>query len=258
MIDWDAPDERYYHSGVDHGVLYPKGKPAVAWNGITGIDEVGNGSKTVHYRDGRIYYADVEPGDYEGSLTAFFFPDEFAECAGIPEVTDGLFVDNQKPKRFDLSYRTLIGSGATGDLFGYQIHLIYNAVAVIGTRSRKTLNESGDLMDFTFDITATPVKLAGMRPSAHYIIDTRKLGVSTIAQLEAILYDEGRMATPTELYDIMNFGTSITFIDHGNGTWTARGAAANVHYLDSEERTWEILNVNGTKTATTFTMQDTL
>lgn len=260
-IAWDATDERYYQTGVDRGVLYPSGKDAVPWNGVTGVDESSGGQSSVLYIDGMIYLADVDPGDFTGQLTAFFWPDAFDECAGIPEAIDGLYVDNQKPKRFSLSYRSLIGSGLEGDSFGYQIHLIYNAVATIGNRSRKTLTDTPTPMEFSFDLVATPVALPGYRPSAHYILDTRHMDAGTLEQLENILYgseaEAARMPTPTELYDIMNFGTSITFSGDGM-TWTARGSYANVHYTDAGQNYWLISNVNGIDNGDgTFTLNDT-
>jgi hypothetical protein len=205
---------------------------AIVWNGITGFSEGDAGASTIMYRDGAIYLADMDASDFSGQIKAIFFPDEFGECIGIPKVADGLYVDNQKPKRFSFSYRTLVGSGMKGDMFGYQIHLVYNCLATIGQRSRETLGKSNDPVEFQFDTVCTPVKLAGYRPSAHYIIDTRNMSPSTVAQLEGILYGTDttipRMPTPTELFDIMNFGDSITVIDHGNGTFTIEGADSNV------------------------------
>lgn len=259
-IVWDKPDERYYHHGVDHGVFYPDNGAPVPWNGITGITESGTGSKSVLYRDGQIFHASVDPGDFEGQLTAYYFPDEFAECAGLPQATQGLVVDNQRPQRFSLSYRTLVGSGAKGDKFGYQIHLVYNAVATIGSRSRKTKTSQPELVDFTFDLIATPVRLPGFRPTAHYILDMRNVSPTKVARIEGMLYGDGEtpgyLPSPEDLYDILEFGDAISFFDNGDGTWFARGARENVHWLD--DGTWEILNVNGTDNGDgTFELQDT-
>jgi len=79
---------------------------------------------------------------------------------------------------------------------------------------------------------------------------------STITELEDILYVEGRMPTPIELYDLMNFGDAITFVDNGDGTWTARGSRLNL--IDHNNGRWTIKNVNGVdNTDGTFTLQDT-
>ena len=227
------------------------GKDPVPWNGITGVDEDSNTSSAIYYVDGQIFLADLDPGDFTGSLSAFFWPDELSKCLGIPETADGLYVDNQSPKRFSFSYRTMIGSGDVGDMFGYQIHLIYNAMAQIRTRSRKTVNDNAAPMEFQFDLTATPVAMPGFRPSAHYIIDTRHLPAATLANLETILYGNtsmlGSMPDPATLYNIMKFGSAITYIDNLDGTWTATGSISNVHLLDAN--TYEIKNTTAWTTA---------
>lgn len=246
MLTWDDPNERYYEHGLDRGVLYFSTKDPVPWNGLTGFDEGEGGAATVLYRDGVVYLADVDASDFSGKMTALFFPDEFAECVGMPEVTDGLYVDNQKPKQFDLSYRSLVGSGMEGDMFGYQIHLVYNCMASLGTRTRRSLGADNGLTEFPFDIVCTPVKLPGYRPSAHYIIDTRRMDTSTVAQLEGILYGTGdipgRMPTPQQLFDIMNFGDAITVVDHGDGTLTISGSFDNVQMISPT--TARIQNIN--------------
>jgi hypothetical protein len=249
MITWDAVDERYYQHGSDRGVLYPSGADPVPWNGITGVDEAGNGSHSISYIDGKIFLADSDATDWSGKLMAFFWPDEFSVCIGMPEVADGLIVDNQKPKRFSLSYRSLIGSGTEGDMFGYQIHLLYNVFASIGSYSRRTLNNTPAPIEFSFDLVATPVKLPGFRPSAHYIIDTRRLDPETIAELESILYGSadgltaGRMPEPIELFDMLSFGSEILVTVHTDGTYQFKGARSNV-FLTGDFSTYQINNVN--------------
>lgn len=259
MLTWDSPNERYYEHGIDRGVLYIPGKDPVVWNGLTGVDEGSEvGASTVLYRDGIIYLSDVDASDYSGKLTSLFFPDEFSECIGMPMATDGLFVDNQKPKRFGLSYRSLVGSGGENDRFGYRIHLLYNVMASIGTRSRRTLGKSTDPIEFGFDLVATPVKLAGFRPTAHYILDTRFMSQDSIRDLENILYGDGTnpgsLPAPSVLYDMLNFGDAITVIDHGDGTMTIRGSNANVHELDSA--TAEVKNINATELNGDITISD--
>ena len=245
-IQWDKPDQRYYHTGCDRGVIYVDDR-AYPWNGITGITESGAGEKTVYYRDGIIYYADVEPGDFEGSINAFFWPDQFSKCLGVVEIAPGLYADYQKPTPFGASYRHLVGSGTEGDMFGYQIHLIYNAVAQVGSRTRKTLSQNPEIAEFSFELSAVPVKVPGFRPTAHFIIDTRGMDPAQVTVLEMILYGGGldipRLPDPAELYDILNFGSAITFVDHGDGTWTASGSSSNI--IDNGDGTWEINNVDG-------------
>lgn len=261
MITWNDPDKRYFQHGLDHGVLYISDNDPVPWNGLISFDEGESGSTEILYRDGMVYLADAEPGDFQGKLTAIAYPDEFAGCIGIPKAADGLYVDNQKPKRFGLSYRTLIGSGTRGDMFGYQIHLVYNCMATIEPRQRRTIGKDTTAVEFGFNVVCTPVKLQGYRPTAHYIIDTRGMSPSIIEKIETILYGgqdvvgdiidddmltdlPGRMPTPTELYDIMNFGPRVTVTVHPDGTYTVVASSDNLEELTFNS--FVMRNINGT------------
>lgn len=252
MLEWDKLDERYFEQGLDRGAIYIGAAGPIPWNGLTGLDEgAEGGGATLLYRDGVIYYAGQEATDFKASVTAFWFPDEFGVCIGAPLVTDGLIVTGQKPKEFHFSYRTLIGKGGRSDPFGYQIHLVYNATASLSGKKRKTKTPDEGLNEMTFDLVCKPVKLPGYRPTAHYILDTRFMSNATKTELENILYGTpgvpGRMPTPTELYDLLEFGDAITFTKWTHPTlgecWTASGAYKNVHM--TSDTTFEILNVNG-------------
>lgn len=284
-LEWDANDERYYHHGVDRGVLYirapgvgindfieeplSESAPTVAafpWNGITGMDESGNGDSAIYYIDGKVFLADVDPTDFKGRLTAYGWPKKFGECLGMPEVAPGLVVDNQKPKQFDFSYRTLVGNGLGNDRFGYQIHLVYQAMASISGRNRKTVNNGPNPLEYAFDLVCTPVALPGYRPSAHYVIDTRYLPESALETIEEILYGtsttRARMPRPQELYDLLSFGSAITFVSWTHPelglVWTATGSSTNV--IQTTPDTFEIRNVNGSwidEDAGYYELQDT-
>jgi len=243
MLTWDPPDERYYEHGLDRGVLFIPGKDPIPWNGLTGFEEGSAGTSSMLYRDGVVYLADAEASDFSGKMDALFYPDAFHECIGLPEATDGLYVDNQKPKRFGLSYRSLIGSGATDDLFGYQIHIVYNCMATIAPRSRQTLGKDTQPVMFSFDIVCTPVKLPGYRPTAHYIIDTRAMSPSRVTDLEELLYGPGDLPTPEELFDLMHFGDAITVTLHEDGYYTVEGASENVY--STGPYSFQMDNING-------------
>lgn len=246
-VTWGDPNKRLYAQGLDRGVLYIPGLDPVAWNGLISFEEGGAGATTLYYRDGAVYLADADASDFSGKMSAMFWPDEFGACIGIPEATDGFFVDNQKPKQFNLSYRTLVGSGAKGDQFGYQIHLVYKTMATINTRTRQTIGNDTAPVQFDFDIVCTPVKLPGFRPTSHYIIDTREMSATTRGQLEDILY--GTESTPGELpdpevfFDLMNFGDALVVTVHTDGTFTVVGSNDNVHPIDDYH--FQMNNING-------------
>lgn len=248
MLTWDKPDQRYYSHGLDRGVLYLTGRDPIPWNGLQGFEESSAGTTTLYYRDGVIYLADADAGDFSGQIAAIFYPDEFGECLGIPEATDGLYVDGQKPKRFGMSYRTLIGSGTKGDMFGYQIHLVYNCMGTLGTRSRKPIGNSPEPVPFAIDVVCTPVKMTGFRPSAHYAIDSRGMSQATITELENLIYGDGvtpgELPDPDVLYDLMNFGDALIVTDHGDGTFDVTGSNDNLVMLDDYHV--QLNNINAT------------
>lgn len=258
MLTWDPPNERYFHQGLDRGAIYIGEDPPVAWNGLTDVSEGGSSNTEIIYRDGKIILADVDASDFQASVSAFFYPDEFSACIGIPEAAEGLYVDNQKPKRFNLSYRTLVGNGSTGDLFGYQIHLVYNCLASIGTRARKTLSDSPEMMPFNFDLVCTPVKLPGFRPSAHYIIDTRGMQSGQRKELEDLLYGtstaDGHFPTATELFELMNFGVIMRVYDNGDGTYRITGAAQ--YFEDNGDGSYSVSNINAVLVGDEYEISD--
>lgn len=259
MLTWDAPTQRYFHYGVDRGVLYIPGlTDPVVWNGLISVEEQGGGGSEILYRDGRVILADVEASDFAANVNAFFFPDEFSACLGIPEAAENLYVDNQKPKRFSMSYRSLIGSGNSGDMFGYQIHLIYNAVASIGNRQRKTVTEAIEPETFDFGLVCTPVKITGFRPSAHYILDTRGMLSGQITELENLLYGvgvtPGRMPTVTELFDMMNFGLLKKVHNEGGNIVSIKGAGQ--YFTDNGDGTYQITDMNASVVGNEYVISD--
>jgi len=248
VLTWDPIDKRFFSHGLDRGVLYVPGLDPIPWNGLQGIDEDSAGTSTMYYRDGVVYLADADAGDFTAKLSAIFYPDAFGECVGMPKATDGLFVDGQKPRRFGLSYRTLIGSGHKGDMFGYMIHLVYNAMATVNTRSRKTMSNSPEPVAFAFDLVCTPVQLDGFRPAAHYAIDTRNMEPELVTELENLIYGDGTtpgtLPDPDVLYDMMNFGDAIQVVSYADGTFDVSGSSDNVFMID--EYHFQLNNINST------------
>ena len=84
---WDAAGEKYFETGTKMGVLYVQ-DPAtgnygtgIAWNGLTGFTESPTGAEPNKMYADDILYANLRSAEeLEGSLTAYTYPDEFAEC----------------------------------------------------------------------------------------------------------------------------------------------------------------------------------
>ena len=254
-VTWSLPGKKVFEAGVDRGVLYPSGGPGVAWDGLVSVDEKSTGGKVQpHYYDGEVYLLEVVPGDYEGVISAFTFPDEFARMEGSLETRPGLFVENQMSLQFNLSYRTGLGNDLKGLDLGYKIHLIYGAVTMPADRSHKTQNNNTSPENFTWTIYARPPRSTTHRPTAHYIVDSRKVSPSALGALEEVLYGtttrDGYIPSQDQIqelfrpseYDVINGGSpsSTTTDIHNGGTpataspgYTNGGSPQHAHHHKS-------------------------
>jgi len=213
-IQWDQTGERLYETGVDHAVVYPYNKtsskyaPGVAWNGITSVNESPSGAEeNALYADNIKYLAPRSREEFGATVEAYTYPDEFATLDGTAEIVSGMRIGQQTRGLFGLSYRTLIGNDVDGDDHGYQLHLIYGATASPSEKSRETVNEDPDAVQFSWEIATVPVAVTGFKPTSHITIDSTKFDTTErkalLAALEAKLYGTdagtGTEATDPEL-----------------------------------------------------------
>lgn len=245
-IIWSETTNRLFETGLDRGVLYPKNGPAVAWNGLTSVEETGAESASAYFIDGRPYLFLPKPKEFQASIKAYTYPDEFSALMGVVEATDGMYLDSQQSDSFDLTYRTLIGNAAEGTEAGYKIHLIYNATVTPQGSTYQTLSDSVNPTEFSWEIQAVPVVVDGYRPTAHITIDTRHMDVTRLGEIEALLYGdvstEPSIPDPQTIFDMLSFGDAIVITDNGDGTWTAEGSYHNIYMIGDE--IFEIDNVD--------------
>lgn len=244
---WNLPQDQTIEAGLDRGVLYVEDGPAVAWNGLTNVDDKGASVIKDFYLDGIKYLSTVTARDWKGSLTAYTYPDEFSAILGIDELGDGLFADSQPPGRFGLSYRTMINTPGLNEIH-YKIHLVYNLMASLSNISNSTLTGSTvDPNEFSFELSAVPVIVPNRRPTAHFIIDTRMTDENALNNLLSILYgsptEDARLPTIDELLDLLTFADGVVVVYNGDGTWTATGSNENITMFDFN-RTFRIDNVD--------------
>jgi hypothetical protein len=227
QLTWDAVGQRYFEAGVDRGVLYPVGKPGVAWNGLTNVTEnPGGGDPTPYYIDGLKYVNVPTAEEFRAKLEAYTYPDEFALCDGTSYEGDGLSFGLQGRQQFGLSYRTRMGNDILGQEFGYKIHLIYNALASPSQRNNSTVGDSVDVGTFSWDLTALPIPFPGRRPTAHITIDSTKTNPALLKILEVYLYGSTNVAprqlTPMQLSLLFSkwksLGLTVNFLGIGQGT----------------------------------------
>ena len=193
---WDEAGKHIYETGVSKGVLYVMSntpgtyEKGVAWNGLSSVSESPTGAEvSAIYADNVKYLNLMSREEFEGSIEAYTYPDEFMACDGSasPEDAKGFVVGQQDRKTFAFCYQTKIGNDLNPEA-GYKIHIIYGALASPSERSYETVNDSPEAMTFSWDITTTPVSVTGFKPTAHVELDSTKIAADKLAKIEAKLY----------------------------------------------------------------------
>ena len=128
-LSWDETGEKLYETGVDHGVLYPMGQSGygagVAWNGLTTVTETPSGAEATKLYADNIKYLEIRSAEeFGGTIEAYTYPDEWAECDGSAALTTGVYAGQQPRKVFGLCYRTVLGNDVDLDKHGYKLHTL--------------------------------------------------------------------------------------------------------------------------------------
>lgn len=214
---WDASGERYYETGVKNVVLYPKTgsngaySEGVAWNGVIGISENPSGGEANPIYADNIKYLNLMSNEEFGfSIEAYTYPDEFEQCDGSAPFAQGAIITQQARKEFGLCYRTEVGNDADG-LNAYKLHIVYGCLASPSGKDHNTINESPEAITFSWEVTTTPIEVAGFsKPTAHLVIDSRTADATKLAQLEALLYGSGgQSAANAQLPDPATIATTL-------------------------------------------------
>lgn len=247
-LKWDKVGERYFETGVDHGVLYlPDANgdyvDGVAWNGLVSVTESPSGAEaSPQYADNIKYLNLVSAEEFGGTIEAFQSPVEFDQCDGSASPFPGVSVSQQSRKSFGLSYRNLIGNDTQGTDFGEKIHLVYGALAAPSEKSRATVNDSPEAVTFSWEFTTTPVEVPGLKPSAHITVDSRTVASAGFASLKAALYGtagaDPRLPLPAEVFAMFSEG-GLTVVNptkptQSGATITIPSTAGVIYKIDGE------------------------
>lgn len=201
---WDNTGDRYYETGVKMGVLYPQVGGAyptgVVWNGLTSVTESPSGAEAnAQYADDIKYLNLYSAEEFGATINAYTYPDEFAVCDGSAEIATGAYIGQQNRQAFGLCYRTTYGNDTEGNEYGYKIHIIYGAKASPSEKAYNTINDSPEPIEFSWEVTTTPVNVTGFKPTANMVIDSTKVDSTKLAALEDILYGkDGTTSTATD------------------------------------------------------------
>ena len=210
---WDQVGEKTYETGVDRGVLFPMAGAAYtvgeAWNGLMSVDEQPSGAEpTPLYANNRKYVELMSAEDFGMTIGAYTFPKGFYQCLGKKELAPGVYVSQQNHVPFGFTYRTLIGNDTEKNAHGYKIHLVYGATAKPAEKANKSVNESPEATELSWECSTTPVDIPGCDPAAHIEIDSTTISAEKLAAIEAILYGtdeaESRLIMPDELATLLD------------------------------------------------------
>lgn len=215
---WDKIGERYYETGVDHGVYYSFENGAyskgVAWSGLTSVSESPSGADASDQYADNIKYVSLRAAEtFGGTIEAFTYPKEFEEADGYRDLTEGVKIGQQSRKSFGFSYRTKLGSDADPD-YGYVIHLVYGVQVSPSSKSRSTTNESPELLTMSWEFTTTPIEVAGFKPTATLEINSTKIPADKLKALEDELYGstdgkkEPHLPLPSEILTLVGKTTA--------------------------------------------------
>lgn len=226
-LEWDTIGERFFETGVDQCVLYPISSNAYpvgyAWNGITGITESPSGADANPIYADNIKYLNLRAAEEFGAtVTAYTYPDEFAECDGSAAPVSGVVLGQQSRKTFGLCYRTRFGNDTEGSDHGYKLHLVYGLTASPSERGYATINDSPEAIEFSWELNSTPVKVTGYKPTSVITINSDEVSSAELADLEDILYGtagaDPRLPLPDEVISLMGGSVYEVVLDKANAT----------------------------------------
>jgi hypothetical protein len=223
-LQWDKAGERTYETGVSNGVLYLQNSgiydQGVAWNGLTTLTESPSGAESnKQYADNMVYLNLLSVEQFGGTIEAFTYPDEWAECDGSAVPTAGVSVGQQPRRTFGLSYQTKVGNDMDPEA-GVKIHLVYGALAAPSEKAYATVNDSPEAMGLSWDISTTPVEVPGtnpttgkpFKPTASLSIDSTQVDATAMQTLKDTLYgtagNDPRLPLPAEV--IAMFSGTVT------------------------------------------------
>ena len=208
VLTWDQTGEKLYETGVQKGVLYPMdgavyGK-GVAWNGLTAVNETPSGAESTKLYADDIKYLDIRSAEEFGAtIEAYSSPEEFDACDGTAELANGVNIGQQNRKGFGFCYRSTIGNDTEYNNYGYKLHIIYGLTASPSERSYSTVNDSPEAATLSWEVSSTPVNVAGFKPTSIVTINSKKINPEALKEIEDALYgtasEEPKILLPDEI-----------------------------------------------------------
>jgi hypothetical protein len=221
-MEWDYRRVNIMETqGVSRGVFYSSSGKVEAWNGLISVEEdVPDIRSLVTYADGVKKVQMSKQNNYAATIEAYSYPTE---------------LDEKYARPFGFSYRAETNRG-------YQLHIVYNALAQVSSLSY--FQDEGSA--FTIDITTRPVPVENKFPSAHLYIDSWTVDYRAMPKIEDILYGttniDPRLPMPQELIELLEeyAPLRVTRIDDGedDSVYLISGPSTQIENLGNGE--WAI------------------
>lgn len=220
-LNWDAINERFYETGVSHGVVYIKKdpdvnesnpyteyRPGVVWNGLIDVTKSNEGfESSVLEASGFVYDILRTPERLTGSIEAFTYPTQFADCFGLGGYSAGVYMGQQRHKMFGLCYRSEVSGG------GYILHVIYNCTANLDEDEYTTMSDNIEAKTFHWDFDCIPMEIDNFDPFCDIMFDSRLIPTEKMGALEDMLYGNATgyasLPRPEVLLGIVNSGSPM-------------------------------------------------
>lgn len=198
-LKWDQLGEKFYKTGVDHGILYPQKNgeypKGVAWSGLTNVTKSPSGAEeTALYAD-NIKYLSLRSAEQLGmTIECYMYPDEWKECNGETDPVPGISFGQQRRNSFGFAYRNKLGNDTEGEDYGFELNLIYGCSASPSEQSNASINDSPEAATFSYEVSTTPVNVSGKgpdgkpyKPLSSLTIDSTKIDPAILSIIEGIL-----------------------------------------------------------------------
>lgn len=218
-VTWDAIGR--HHHGLDRGIIY-HGTSVIPWSGLRSVSvKPRDAAQDILYDDGVPRGVNIRRGSNTVALTAITYPPILDDICGYSSFGPGFRLTAQKMSSFSLSFRTFKANGH------YQIHFLFNLVAVPDARAVSTDGDTIDVNDFSWVFGSTLSEIPDAYPFAKMTIDSEYTPEESLDAIDTMVYGsdtaDPQVVTPTSIFEVVVETLPLIIVDNGDGTWTATG-----------------------------------
>lgn len=231
-LKWDQEGQKFFETGVSEVALYPAASAGgygngVAWSGMSSIQESPEGADPNDvYADNIKYLTIIGAENLKGTIEAFYYPDEFAECNGEVEALadGGLYFGQQNRKAFGLVYKTVLGNDTQLTNYSYKLHFLYGCTISPSDKEYATINDNPEANTMSWEFSTVPngdlPTVAGktFKPTASVVVDASKILAQTSNHMQDLLdyvYGTGsgstgtapKLPSPRQIYNLLTTGS---------------------------------------------------